>query len=92
MPLYEYKCSKCGSTFELLQKVSKQPLKPCPHCGGAAKRVISASTLQFKGSGWYITDYAKKEKEETKPKDKEKSKAEKDSAKEKTSLTPSSAK
>lgn len=60
MPLYEYRCSKCGSVFEVIQKLTETPLKKCLKCGAAVQKVISASALQFKGSGWYITDYAKK--------------------------------
>lgn len=62
MPIYEYKCSKCGSVFELLQKVIDPVLKTCSHCGGLTKKLFSAPALQFKGSGWYVTDYAQKEK------------------------------
>jgi putative FmdB family regulatory protein len=59
MPLYEYKCSRCGETFEVLQKFSDAPLKKHAGCGGAVERVISPSALQFKGTGWYVTDYAR---------------------------------
>jgi len=59
MPLYEYKCSGCGKTFEVIQKFSDEPLKTHPECGGPAERLLSAPTLQFKGSGWYVTDYAR---------------------------------
>ena len=60
MPLYEYKCSGCGKTFEVIQKFSDEPLKTHPECGGPAERLLSAPALQFKGSGWYVTDYARK--------------------------------
>lgn len=60
MPLYEYKCSKCGTVFEILQKVGEQPLKKCIKCGGSVKKLVSSPAIQFKGSGWYITDYAQK--------------------------------
>ena len=60
MPLYEYKCSKCNTVFEVIQKVTDPPLKKCIKCGGAVTKTISAPAIQFKGSGWYITDYAKK--------------------------------
>jgi len=83
MPLYEYKCSECGFIFEVLQKVNEQPQNKCPKCGGSVKKVISAPTLQFKGSGWYITDYAQKEKQETKPETEAKPKKDKDTSKEK---------
>jgi putative FmdB family regulatory protein len=73
MPLYEYKCSKCKTKFEIIQKVAEPPLKKCIKCGGAVIKTISAPAIQFKGSGWYITDYAKKThaEKEQKPKVKE---------------------
>jgi putative FmdB family regulatory protein len=60
MPLYEYQCEKCGHRFEKIQKFSDKPVKKCPECGGRVTQVISAPAVQFKGSGWYVTDYAKK--------------------------------
>jgi len=60
MPLYEYQCKKCGHRFERLQQFSDAPVKKCPDCGGKVEQLISAPTVQFKGSGWYVTDYAKK--------------------------------
>ena len=60
MPLYEYLCKKCGHRFERIQKFSDPHVKKCPDCGGAVEQVISAPAVQFKGSGWYVTDYAKK--------------------------------
>src|SRR5438270_802279 len=60
MPLYEYLCNKCGHRFERIQLFSAQPVKKCPECGGKVEQVISAPAVQFKGSGWYVTDYAKK--------------------------------
>lgn len=59
MPLYEYICNKCGKRFEALQKFSDEPLKTHDECGGEAERLLSAPALQFKGSGWYVTDYAR---------------------------------
>ena len=59
MPLYEYKCDTCGDVFELIQKFADAPLTVHEQCGGAVHRLISRSALQFKGSGWYVTDYAK---------------------------------
>jgi len=59
MPIYEYKCSKCGKTFEALQRISAPPLRHCIHCRGRVKKMISRSSFHFKGSGWYITDYKK---------------------------------
>ena len=60
MPNYEYLCQKCGHRFEKIQKFSDPMLKKCPECGGKIEQVISAPAVQFKGSGWYVTDYAKK--------------------------------
>jgi putative FmdB family regulatory protein len=60
MPLYEYECKKCHHRFERIQKFSDPHIKKCPDCGGAVEQVISAPAVQFKGSGWYVTDYAKK--------------------------------
>ena len=60
MPLYEYQCKKCGHRFEKIQKFSDKPIKKCPECGGAVEQVVTAPAVQFKGSGWYVTDYAKK--------------------------------
>ena len=59
MPLYEYECPKHG-TFEQIQKFSDPPLTKCPKCGGPVERLLSAPAIQFKGTGWYVTDYAKK--------------------------------
>jgi putative FmdB family regulatory protein len=60
MPLYEYKCKKCGHQFEKIQKFSDKMVKKCPDCGGVVEQMISAPAVQFKGTGWYVTDYAKK--------------------------------
>jgi putative FmdB family regulatory protein len=59
MPLYEYKCGKCGEVFERIQKFSDEPLHEHPGCGGALEKLVSAAALQFKGSGWYVNDYGK---------------------------------
>lgn len=59
MPLYEYRCDKCNETFEVIQKFSDEPLTVHEKCGGAVHRLLSAPALQFKGSGWYVNDYAK---------------------------------
>lgn len=59
MPLYEYKCEQCGRVNEVIQKFSDEPLTACEVCQGAVHRLMSAPALQFKGTGWYITDYAK---------------------------------
>ncbi len=60
MPLYEYRCEACGRSLEVIQKFSEDPLTECPDCGGRLERLLSAPAIQFKGSGWYITDYARK--------------------------------
>jgi putative FmdB family regulatory protein len=60
MPLYEYKCDSCGATFEVIQRFSDPPVEQCRVCGGPVHKVLSAAAIQFKGSGWYVTDYAKK--------------------------------
>jgi putative FmdB family regulatory protein len=60
MPLYEYQCKKCGHRFERIQRFSDPLVKKCPECGGKVEQLLSAPAVQFKGSGWYVTDYAKK--------------------------------
>jgi putative FmdB family regulatory protein len=60
MPLYEYECDACQHRFEILQRIS-DPVKQCPKCGGAVHKLQSAPAIQFKGTGWYVTDYAKKD-------------------------------
>src|SRR5579863_10042131 len=60
MPLYEYECKKCHHRFERIVKFSDPVMKKCPDCGGPVEQVLSAPAVQFKGSGWYVTDYAKK--------------------------------
>jgi putative FmdB family regulatory protein len=60
MPLYEYECKKCGHRFEKIQKFSDKMVKKCPDCGGTVEQMISAAAVRFKGSGFYVTDYAKK--------------------------------
>ena len=60
MPIYEYKCTKCGKVFEVMQKITDEPIKTCPECGAPVEKIISNSSFVVKGSGWYVTDYAKK--------------------------------
>jgi putative FmdB family regulatory protein len=83
VPLYEYQCKKCKHRFEKIQKFSDRPVKKCPECGGPVEQLLHAPAVQFKGTGWYVTDYAGKksgegasgsEKKDEKPaaKDKEK--------------------
>ena len=62
MPIYEYQCAKCG-TFEATQRITEKPLGRCPTCKGKVKKLISNTSFQLKGTGWYITDYARKDKE-----------------------------
>jgi len=93
MPLYEYECKKCHHRFEKIQKFSDKMVKKCPECGGPVEQLISAPAVQFKGSGWYVTDYAKKSSspgssgggdsgsKESRDKDKKEDKSKSDSAK-----------
>jgi putative FmdB family regulatory protein len=60
MPIYEYECRKCKAHIEAFQKISDKPLTKCRKCGGRLDKRISAPAIQFKGSGWYVTDYAAK--------------------------------
>ena len=60
MPLYEYQCKSCHTLTERIQKFSDPPLTVCPHCGGELEQLLSAPAVQFKGAGWYVTDYARK--------------------------------
>ncbi len=60
MPIYEYECMNCHKIHEVMQKFSDEPLKKCPICGGELKKLISQSSFILKGSGWYVTDYARK--------------------------------
>lgn len=75
MPIYEYECTRCGALDEVFQKLSDKPLQKCKHCSGKLHKLISQSSFQLKGTGWYVTDYANKtgsapankKKEEKKP-------------------------
>ncbi len=67
MPLYEYRCEDCGETIEVIQKFSDSPLSQCEDCGGVLERLLSPSAIQFKGSGWYVTDYGKNSHKGSKP-------------------------
>jgi putative FmdB family regulatory protein len=64
MPLYEYECEACGHRFEVIQKYSDAPVETCPKCSGRVQKQLSSPAIQFKGSGWYITDYARAGKSE----------------------------
>ena len=61
MPIYEYLCEKCGSHIEVIQKISDAPLKRCTKCRGKLEKTVSRTSFQLKGSGWYVTDYSRKE-------------------------------
>jgi putative FmdB family regulatory protein len=76
VPLYEYECTKCHKKTEKIENVAGPHLKKCPHCGGKVEPVLSAPAIQFKGQGWYVTDYAGKKstENESKPVEKESSK------------------
>ncbi len=65
MPIYEYECAKCGKRIEVIQKMSDKPLKKHADCGGTLQKLVSAAGFQFKGTGWYVTDYARKGKTES---------------------------
>ncbi len=60
MPIYEYKCMVCGHRFERLQSITDEPVRVCPKCGGSVKKLISNTSFILKGTGWYVTDYARK--------------------------------
>jgi putative FmdB family regulatory protein len=65
MPLYEYQCDQCAHRFEVIQKYSDAPIDVCPKCGGPVKKLLSSPAIQFKGTGWYITDYARSGKSDS---------------------------
>jgi putative FmdB family regulatory protein len=90
MPLYDYKCSKCGYIFEVQQRITEDPLKHCPKCKGHIKRLISPAGIIFKGSGFHVTDYSSKPAGASPPKEKPKEK--KEAKKEKKAEKPSKGK
>jgi len=71
MPIYEYECAQCGKIDEVLQKFSDKPLKKCKRCSGKLHKLISHSSFHLKGTGWYVTDYAGKERNTSPPPKKE---------------------
>jgi putative FmdB family regulatory protein len=89
MPLYEYACGACGHHFEVIRKFSDPPEEKCPKCGGGVRKLQSAPAFQFKGTGWYVTDYAKSGQPEGKAASTE-GKKEKDTATETSSKSDSS--
>ncbi len=66
MPIYEYQCEKCENQFEMLQKITAEPLKECPDCSGPVHKLISSTSFVLKGGGWYATEYGKNRKPEEK--------------------------
>jgi len=93
MPIYEYVCQKCGHHLEIIQKMSDKPLTRCPECRGRLEKVISQTSFQLKGSGWYVSDYGKgggKEKTSEGSAKTESAKAEKSDKAEKTDTTSTS--
>ncbi len=64
MPLYEYQCEACAHRFEQIRRFSDPPLTTCPECGGAVRKLLSSPAIQFKGTGWYVTDYARQGKKD----------------------------
>ena len=67
MPIYEYECTQCGQIEEIIQRLAEKPLTACKHCSGKLQKLISQSTFHLKGTGWYVTDYAKKPTSATVP-------------------------
>jgi len=70
MPIYEYECEQCGKIEEALQKISDDPLSACKYCSGSLHKLISQNSFHLKGTGWYVTDYANKSKDNKGPIDK----------------------
>lgn len=87
MPIYEYRCESCDHRIEIIQKFSDPPLTECTNCKGRLTKIIAPAALQFKGSGWYITDYSDKGKP-PKPKTEPEEKTEKKSSSDETTKTP----
>lgn len=85
MPIYEYQCKKCNAHMEVMQKFSDKPLVKCRKCGGRLEKLLSAPAIQFKGSGWYVTDYAGKKQSAEEKKGAEASTADTKSASKETS-------
>jgi len=81
MPIYEYICEKCGAHVEVIQKISDAPLKRCTKCRGKLEKTVSRTSFQLKGSGWYVTDYSRKDSAASKSSSASKDKANKASEK-----------
>ena len=84
MPLYEYACASCKKKTEVLQGFNEKPVKICPHCGGKLKKLMSSPAIQFKGSGWYVTDYGGKTTKSEKSESESTSESKSDKADKKT--------
>ncbi|HEX8250808.1 MAG TPA: zinc ribbon domain-containing protein [Pyrinomonadaceae bacterium] len=91
MPIYEYRCAGCGVQIEKMQKISDAPLTVCDDCGGKLEKQVSRSGFQFKGSGWYVTDYTNKGKSETKTEAKSETETKSETKTEKSSAGESTA-
>jgi putative FmdB family regulatory protein len=87
VPIYEYECTKCGEVFEAFQKITDEPLSHCKFCNAPVEKLISHSSFQLKGSGWYLTDYARKSSSSPADKPKSSEGAEKTAASKATSDT-----
>ena len=72
VPIYEYKCAGCGKHFEHIQKITEEPLSACPFCSGKVQKLVSNCSFQLKGTGWYVTDYGKKDGANGKKKERKK--------------------
>jgi len=72
VPIYEYKCTDCGKRFENIQKITEEPLSSCPFCSGKVQKLVSNCSFHLKGTGWYVTDYGKKESVNGKKKERKK--------------------
>lgn len=92
MPIYEYKCADCGAHIEKMQKISDEPLRICEKCGGNLEKQLSLAGFQFKGEGWYVTDYAGKKAEKGSEKGEKPDAAEKKSSGESTARSDSASK
>ena len=88
MPIYEYQCKRCNAHTEVMQKLTDKPLTKCRKCGGRLEKLLSAPAIQFKGSGWYVTDYAGKKSEgKTESKEEKNASSETKAASEKATST-----
>ena len=88
MPIYEYKCTGCGSEHEFIQRFSDKPKRKCPDCGGKLQKLISNTSFVLKGTGWYVTDYASDDRKTKMEAEKPPKKSDKKKSKEKSSKKP----